>query len=717
MALDAHVNGAYTTLTATPANPTTDTTFTVANANLLVANAHAILAPAAGVPGLIADSECVYIESASGTSVTVSARSSRKGYGVVSAASGMKLYQPPLAHHFDDIEDPTLFLVNGSAYALTRAGIQAAVDDAAAVDGTVRLCGDVTSDGTSIALPSRVTLDLDGHQLIAPASGACNLVTITGAIGSAVDLASNATMGAKTVVLTTGGGASFAAGDVVRIFEEAVGTDNDTYFSQIAEIRSIASDTLTLSSVVGHAFTTARGATVRKLTPIIGARVINGRFDGNGNADNTRGVYMHYCIDCEIEGEFTDFTKAGVWAESGLRNHFTHLRLERCGDGLESDLMLYRQTDYKVSNLWSHEATGFGPESSGGLNGRWVHPTSEDSGGRGLKLANEGWTEIVAPRTDGARGSYTGLSITLLSHDITVLGGGGQGNESYGLMVDSAKRVKVIGWSGNGNTNGDATIDNINGEPEDVQLIDCDLPGGLVDATTAGDFIVINTKRRDFEDATADPTRSGTLQRNGTALKYHNGTSAIDLTDKTPASHGASLHTDRVRRIPLMPVTNIRTNPGTAISWATDAHSSLPATPHVDYTDGDASFPKLCSALIPVPADFASGAKVVMEWHTPAVSGDSPNNVVVIAAGCRETLDGYASATTLLNEATNNQGIYVVTISSGATEILRTQAFSFSTQPTVGRYLEVFWWADVAHASNKANVSIRGVFLEYTADM
>src|SRR5262245_6184089 len=51
------------------------------------------------------------------------------------------------------------------------------------------------------------------------------------------------------------------------------------------------------------------------------------------------------------------------------------------------------------------------------------------------------------------------------------------------------------------------------------------------DITNAiAEIVAAGLKSLYFQDAAADPTVNGQLRRNGTALKYHNGTSAIDIT-------------------------------------------------------------------------------------------------------------------------------------------------------------------------------------------
>lgn len=608
--------------------------------------------------------------------------------------------------------DDALFLVNGDDYALTRAGVQAAIDAAELVRGTVRLCGDVTSDGTPIDIDAGLTLDYAGHAIKAPADTTQldGLVTIIGSIsGTAHGLTADADIGDRAVVLDTGEGASYSAGDYIFIDQPESGGATKL-FSQVCRIASIASDTLTIEEALKHNFTTAQFAQVRKWTPIEGVRLINARADANGNTgDPTRAVYMTDTRDCYVQGDFTGFnTGAAVIADRGLRNRFDVVNRDS-GDANEADLQLFRQTDWTAETN-SVSGAGFALESYSGVMGRWLFPRATGPAGRGIKLAHEGFCTIVAPRADSSvhpSSDYTGLSITLYSHDILILGGDGHGNESYALMIDACDRVKVIGG-----TFDTVTVDDIDGPCSDIELIHCTY-GSLLNGLAVDAVRIESAVRRDFNDAAGDPTKSGQLQRNAAKLMYHNGTSAIDLTDKTPASHGASLHTNRTRSVKIDPVINVRTNPGTVISWATDVHGSLPAFQHLDIADNDASYPQFGSALMPVPRDYAADGKVVVVWGTGVTSGD-----ILLCVGVREILTGFAAATTLLNDQTAGVGAKTVAAHATANALQGTE-FALQIEPTIGRWLEIIFYrqSDAAADTLGASAFIRGAFFQYTADM
>lgn len=555
-----------------------------------------------------------------------------------------------------EMAQTSLYPVNGVTYALTRAGIAAAITAATAIEGRVLLCGNVTLDGTSLALPSRVTLDLGGHKLTAPSSGSTDLITVTGTIGSAVDLGTNATMGAKTIDVATGLGSSFAAGDIVRIYEET-----SRFYCQLAEVRSVASDTLTLVDTLKHAFTTANGTKIRKVTPVTGARIINGRFDGNGNTDTTRAIHASYTDGLEVvDCEFTDFPEAAIRCETGLHSAFRNLHIDDSGSGSESDLMMFRQTDYQCIDVHSHGANGFGPQSSGGAGGEWYSCVSHDANGRALKLAYEGWTNMVNCRADGARGGYTGISVTLTSHDCDIIACKAQGNASYGFMLDSTIRCRLIACSGQGNGSNEATHDDIDGTPDDNQIIDCHFPGGINDSAASSDLITRGTTR----------------------------TAYISL--------------------PLTMAWDERA--GAAVVLANDAHGSLSTYPqHVDQADADASHKQLRWSGIMVPADFLSGMKIGFMWS----SGAASNNCVFLA-GARETLDNATGHTTSLNEGA--AGI-LTAAAPGVANTTEVTTVDFDTAPTIGRQLTV----GIDLASNHANDSNTGTrtiwaaWLQYTA--
>ena len=173
-------------------------------------------------------------------------------------------------------------------------------------------------------------------------------------------------------------------------------------------------------------------------------------------------------------------------------------------------------------------------------------------------------------------------------------------------------------------------------------------------------------------------------------------------------NHTHTSHTDRTVVRPIVPVYNLR-GPA-ALAFAVDTHGSLPGLLHIDVADGDSSYPMLSTALIPVPEDYVSGGKLNLIWHSPDTSA-----VASLAAGVREVLPGFAAATTILNEATLNVGLFDAA-THGTANALSKQVFTFGTQPTVGRFLEIFWWNQADRSDNTASqVSLRGMYLEYTA--
>src|SRR5438270_9490755 len=69
---------------------------------------------------------------------------------------------------------------------------------------------------------------------------------------------------------------------------------------------------------------------------------------------------------------------------------------------------------------------------------------------------------------------------------------------------------------------------------------------GIPDATLVSNaafaFMAAGLKSMSLQDAAVDPTTAGQLQRNGSSLKWHNGTIVVDLTQLVPSGtviHGA----------------------------------------------------------------------------------------------------------------------------------------------------------------------------------
>lgn len=172
-------------------------------------------------------------------------------------------------------------------------------------------------------------------------------------------------------------------------------------------------------------------------------------------------------------------------------------------------------------------------------------------------------------------------------------------------------------------------------------------------------------------------------------------------------AHGASEHTNRTRRIPLVPIWNRRTAAFPAFVF--DAHGTLMTdNAHLDEADGNATYKQIVFAPVIMPADYVAGTVTIYVAYSSSVGG----NNVVFQKLVREYATGSATA---VNSDANAQ---TQAVHANADTISFGAGMNLSFNPTAGNtlHVELGFARDHASDSNTGTLSAWAYWLEYTGD-
>jgi len=197
---------------------------------------------------------------------------------------------------------------------------------------------------------------------------------------------------------------------------------------------------------------------------------------------------------------------------------------------------------------------------------------------------------------------------------------------------------------------------------------------------------------------------SGTLLARQRALNFEDGLDAVlnntsKRIDVGVAAHGASKHTDRTVKIPLIPLLP------TAVS---DAHGSLNDRTHIEAADGvDTS---VYYAMLHKPIDYVNGGFTLKFSLT--VNGASAGNIKIqrVISYAGEDAD---AATTVVMNVTDGQ------VAPTAANTSKLYTFTTASDPADGEMVFVkiaFLRADGVVDTNTDQVSLYEAYLEYTRD-
>lgn len=214
-------------------------------------------------------------------------------------------------------------------------GLQAAIDAAAAIDegGVVELPMGKFRLVSDVDLKSKVSLRGQGEStVILSPTGTYPISAVGTADGAGDLLLSNADALQFDVILASGLGAGYSAGDWIRIYSDtAFDSDATQTISEIRLVESVASDTLTLTEPLFFAYTTADNAAVEKITMMENITVSNMRFEGGGDAQNQKALMFTFAYNVRIHDvSIIDFADRAIELYSCTNAKLNSLEIDNC---------------------------------------------------------------------------------------------------------------------------------------------------------------------------------------------------------------------------------------------------------------------------------------------------------------------------------------------------------------------------------------------------
>lgn len=188
---------------------------------------------------------------------------------------------------------------------------------------------------TTIVPVSNVTLRGGGSATELIQSGAIDLIKpATGTIGTKTNLTANALAGSTVIALSTGGGASFAAGDLLLLQSTTVNFGVDQRTRDIRKVISVSGDNLTLSGALLHDYLTSATAQWAKVTPKRGFTVAD-LLVTNPNPGTNTGYAIRFdqAIDVRIESVSVDDGGGGIVINDTLDVHISNVTIDRLRNG------------------------------------------------------------------------------------------------------------------------------------------------------------------------------------------------------------------------------------------------------------------------------------------------------------------------------------------------------------------------------------------------
>lgn len=294
----------------------------------------------------------------------------------------------------------------------TGADVQSAINAASAVGGGVVLLDGVSYTDVNATIPSdNIHIIGTGKtRLLAPASGAINVLSAQGTLGTATTLTANAAQFTDQVVVASAAG--LAVGGFIQFSLTVPNAYDTNTFQHRAEIITLAGTTMTFTPPLPFAIVTTQTHSVRPLTMLRDIKIDGVTFDANGNVAVSRGLYLAQTMRTTVRGcEFQGFVAAaGMMLANGVWNRAEDIYAKNCGSPGENDVSIYGQTLGEFDNITSRSASGFGP-------GLYWSTYSNGRGWSSVKAANRGikFNALVMcsmSDIDGHQSGSTGLAIT-----------------------------------------------------------------------------------------------------------------------------------------------------------------------------------------------------------------------------------------------------------------------------------------------------------------
>lgn len=248
-------------------------------------------------------------------------------------------------------------------------------------------------------------------------ASAPSLIGGTGSVSSGVAVSGNNAEGSKTIALATGGVATLglATGDLIYLAETAQN------YTQLATVKSIATDTVTLTNVLYEAFNAGNGATCAKVTPLDDVVISDLTIDGSlASLASVHALDMYYTRRLTIRNVvFKDWSTGTIFLAHGYGTILDNVRLEGCGDANNPSIWLSNQTGMQITNLTAERVVGFAPDVYY-CNGSEIANLRSLGTGRGIKLTHSSHNLFTNTRVENC--NATGLSVVEGSHDNTFVG-------------------------------------------------------------------------------------------------------------------------------------------------------------------------------------------------------------------------------------------------------------------------------------------------------
>jgi hypothetical protein len=359
---------------------------------------------------------------------------------------------------------PNVIVVDGTTYALSRAGITAAMQAAYNPNGmgaTVLVAGDVVHDGVAnIKQMDRVTLDFQGHTLAMP-PGNTQIVLIgsnggdpgRGTTLGAYEVVGNVSAGIQCFSLTTAptgiewGSFAFISGFVVEI--SATGG----YYDFVSIITNITGSLVCLHDSAPYDMKLTNQFPVRFTVKSCTDRFTfrNAVLNLNGNTGNSLFAFAQFCTRCTWENidivgrSISTDSKAMLHLEYGYANRFINIRSTNASVpnaaaqiGFSSrDIGFLRQSHAYIENILSVNFGGFGPALQFSHFCIWNGLQSVRAHARGFRVdssTRNHFSNIVINGAVGAAG--TGLRIAFGSQYNTFSNMVIRDCDDYGLVFE-----------------------------------------------------------------------------------------------------------------------------------------------------------------------------------------------------------------------------------------------------------------------------------------
>jgi len=231
------------------------------------------------------------------------------GGGFIQAGSGA--VQRTVESRLQDVVSVKDFGAVGDGVTDDTAAIQAAV---AAAAGKELIFPSGTYKTDSFTVPSGTTVVGYGATLDFSSFTRGSRIRLTGSIGSAVALTSNATAGSTSVSVASSAG--FAAGDLVQISSDALVPagaygDSTQKIGELQIVQSVGPTIITFEGILRDTYNTADSAVIAKVSPnkgstLLGLTILGAGTLGTGVSSTEIGISAIYVQDLTIRDVHID---------------------------------------------------------------------------------------------------------------------------------------------------------------------------------------------------------------------------------------------------------------------------------------------------------------------------------------------------------------------------------------------------------------------------